>query len=221
MELLARSDFEASVKEVELLLALAASANHDERPALLKSSVLLLMAKVENYLESAIEEARYEIETSAVLAADLPAELVIASLQYIVDESFISQLKAGSQRALERLRDFAPALTGEAMTSLKIDTRFSYGRHGEAEIKKLFARLGVKDVFAEIKFDDDSLEVEAIKADINSLTAIRNNIIHNDASPSFTVEQVEGFVVKLLAFARGVEGLLTDHCKRLCVAKLA
>lgn len=215
----ARTEFEESLEEVRCLLRLAATnvESHHAYRALLKSSILLLMAKMENFLEAIAEEGRFSIQQASRPAAELPDAILLACFQAVIDDAFLAQLRNSNPKAIERLRELTPILANEPVTTLKFEVRFSYGRHGEAEVKKLFSRLGIDDVFSVLPAEEeDDVFPSAIKADINSLTAIRNNIIHSDASPAFTIEQVEGFVRQISEFAARIETVLIGHCNAVC-----
>lgn len=224
----AGADFTHSIKEVTCLLEIARSGEgaHPAHSALLKSSVLLLMTKVESFLESILEECRYFLEQCDLKTSVLPTEMIVAILQSIFDDSLIAKVRSGNIQALEKLKHLAPILSGSRCENLPIEIKFSYGRHGENEVRKMFRRMGVADVFHSVGIlQDQQASAEnfssVIIADINSLTAIRNNIIHSDASPAFTVEQIEGFVERFSRFSSSVVEVLTVHCEGLREADVA
>jgi|SRR5690348_1656052 len=227
----AGKDFVEAISEVTCLLEIARSGEglhpahpaHTAHAALLKSSVLLLMTKVESFLESILEECRYFLEQCDLKTSVLPNEMIVAILQSTFDDSLIAKVRSGNIQALERLKHLSPFLSGSRSVNLPIEIKFSYGRHGENEVRKIFKKMGVADIFHSVgllesaKASDNDFS-SVITADINSLTAIRNNIIHSDASPAFTVEQVEGFVGRFSTFALLVVSLLTSHCNELRAA---
>lgn len=214
----ARKDFLDSLKEVDCLLELARKSeeSHPVHSALLKSSILLLASKLESFIEAVVEECRYYIERCHLDARVLPPALVAAVLKTTVDDALTIKIRSGNLSSLEGLKCLLPFLSGAMVPALPIEVGFSYGKHGEVEFRKIFKRLGIDNVFDAA--EEVSGEVDfsvAVRADINSLTAIRNNIIHNDASPSFTVEQVDGFVNKMKALSSSICTVLLTHCKEL------
>jgi hypothetical protein len=206
-------DFSSSLEEVERLLTLAAHGGVDSVAfsALLKSSILLLTSKMEAFLEDVAEECRFRIESAACIASKLPDAIKVSMVQSVIDEAFISKLKQGSPQVLEKISALKAMLVDEKIEALALDTRFSYGKHGEAEVKKIFQRFGIRDVIQESVLDG----ADSIRADLNSLIAIRNNIIHNDASPVFTIEQVRGFVTMIVGFSNGLDGCLHAYCTNI------
>lgn len=213
----ATADFDSSLREADALLVLAASMHGDAVAfsALLKSSILLLTSKLEAFLEGAAEECRFFIENAACSAGILPSAMRVAMLQSFFDDSFLMKLKHGNPQILDRLDALKELFYGGEVQKLVVETKFSYGKHGDSEVRKLFQRFGIKDIF-ESAYEED---IDAIKADLNSLTAIRNNIIHNDASPSFSVEQVLGFVAKMRDFSSRLDACLYEHCLGITMRK--
>lgn len=217
---LAATDFAEALDEVRSLLLLASVEGRPtaEHSALLKSSILLLATKVEGFLEAAADEARYNLLSRSPQASALPSDLVVAVLQSTIDEAFLMKLRAGNSQAIERLKGISEYIADGPLTSLPLDVRFSYGKHGEKEVRRLFRRLGIVDIFEELTRADNiagESELRGLLADINSLTAIRNNIIHSDASPSLTVSQVAGFVDRFSRFSVLVVDVLRRHCDAL------
>jgi hypothetical protein len=74
----------------------------------------------------------------------------------------------------------------------------------------LFAQIGIEDIFAACPVlatrettlaDAPDQEAIDVRADINSVTNIRNNILHSDATPNLTHGQVEKFAEHFVMFA--------------------
>ncbi len=72
------------------------------------------------------------------------------------------------------------------------DAKFNYGKHGGSELKKLIEKFGFKE-FANNQ--DDFFEI------FNSVTGIRNNIIHQDTTPSLSNEEMENYINKFCQFS--------------------
>ena len=70
------------------------------------------------------------------------------------------------------------------MRNFKVNAKFNYGKHGQKEIEKLLTTFGFS------KFTKEESTISFMKK-FNSLNAIRNNIIHEDATPSLTNKDVE------------------------------
>lgn len=218
----ATRDFFSAMDEVHELLRVAGDSdeNFQLHNALLKSSILLLTAKFECFVEDAAEEVKYRLELDGVGADRLPVRLRVACVQNVIDDSFIAKVRHGSEKALSELKVLIPLLAGDRVNSVPIDTRFSYGKHGSVELEKLMVRLGISKAF-EI-FDGmaerQGAERGALKAAFDSLTAIRNNIIHTDATPSFTVDQVKEYEATIVVLTQAIDECLAEHCDAICRA---
>ncbi|QDV62760.1 HEPN domain-containing protein [Crateriforma conspicua] len=190
----AGSEFEESLQEFNLLLELAVQADEndeDEQYAVfLKCALLLLTSKFECFLEELVEEVGDWIRTENVPCSVLPIEI---STHYTHRRSCNVESHY-NQAKFEDIRVSSTALAkfwlDQDSGDFEIDCKFSYGKHGEKEVAKLLRRVGVPDPF-------DAINVEIEKADgttqqvdmagiVNSLTAIRNNVLHQNASPQLT-----------------------------------
>ena len=109
--------------------------------------------------------------------------------------------------------------SGHQIDSVKIDNSFDYGKHGQNAILKLFSRIGIEDIFeiCTIYEIEESLSAEPetaqmidIVADINSMTHIRNNILHTDATPNLTHSQILEYKKHLVLFADKLVQVLED-----------
>ena len=87
------------------------------------------------------------------------------------------------------------------LKSICPSTKFSYGKHGRSEIVSLFERHGLGG------FIKDSEPKECLDM-MDSMIAIRNNVIHQDATPSLTHRQVEEHKKNVLRFVRCLEANL-------------
>src|SRR6185369_11368651 len=198
----AADEFTRTLAEVELLLGEADAAspgnpqeNELRFAALNKSALLLLTGKFEAFLEGAAEDFLFAIKQIGAKARHLPPQL-IAEHSVSVVQGIEQKLSGGD---LAAVRQIFVAL-GRVWTDvdpcvdLDVSCKFGYGKHGEGQIVKLFKRCGVEDVFARISVADDEAEVYEggtiplldVKGIVNSLSGMRNNILHEDASPTLT-----------------------------------
>jgi len=197
-------DFSATLAEVELLLresddsAPGAPRENERRAAVLnKAALLLLTGKFEAFLEAAAEDFLFAVNQIGVRACHIPARLLaehsvraVAGIEQRLSNGDLAAV-AGTFSALARR--WAEA---EPCTDLAISCKFNYGKHGEAEVIKLFKRFGFDDVFENVPVVDDTQEIYEgqtpsvidIKGIVNSLTGIRNNILHQDESPTLTAD---------------------------------
>ena len=102
---------------------------------------------------------------------------------------------------------------GKTPTELMVDCSFTYGKHGEKEIRRLFQRIGIADIFSTctivdvLEVIDDAGEKPnySVASDVNALTGYRNFIIHNDGTPSVTHLQIARYRKRLQAFAEKID----------------
>lgn len=208
--------FIKALDEVELLLSEAEQAAPDKPSAnelkvavMNKSALLLLTGKFEAFLEGAAEDFVYALNALQAKGRFVPAR--------ILAEHSLHALRDAEQRLrngqVEELRTLFTHL-GRRWTDIEpcadivIPCKFNYGKHGDGEITRLFKRVGFDDIFATVVVSDSSEVYEDIaaqtldiKGTVNSLTNIRNNILHQDATPELTTTSLRKRSVELQQFA--------------------
>lgn len=218
-------DFATTLKEVDLLLDEADAcapgqerANEDLAAALNKAALLLLAGKFEAFLESTAEEYLYALNQAGARACHIPKRVLVEhSVQAVADVK--GKLARGD---LEGVSAVFTALGRrwsemESCSDLEVSCKFRYGKHGEVEIVKLFSRLGIDNIFAMITVtaqeetyeDADAAEID-VRGLVNSLTGIRNNILHQDASPTLTTKSLRRQRASLAMFAVELVRLLQN-----------
>ncbi len=211
--------FEKTLAEVEILLAEADKATDDEpkMAVMNKSAVLLLTGKFEAFLESIAEDFIYAMNSLRCHGKHVPLRLLaehsVRAVQNLDQKLNVGDLDAvrGVFSAISRLwADLDPC------DCLMVPCRFSYGHHGEEEMVKLFRRLGIDGLFDQVVvreaarevYDSEDAPLIDIKGIVNSLTGLRNNILHEDASPSLTSTMIRQQSTSLKQFAKELERLL-------------
>lgn len=213
------SEFEKTLGEVEILLTEADKAVEDEpkMAVMNKSAVLLLTGKFEAFLESIAEDFLFVMNSLGCQGRHVPLRL-LAEHSVRAVQNLHQKINDGD---LDAVRDVFSAISRlwsdrDPCTCLAVPCRFNYGRHGEDEIMKLFRRLGVDDLFEKVVvhqatqevYDSEETPHVDIKGIINSLTGLRNNILHQDASPSLTSTMIRQQSTALKQFAKQLECLL-------------
>jgi len=209
-------EFAVALAEVDSLITLSKREDTPERDrlVLLKASILLLTTKVECLFESLIEEYCDRVCTRES-AAHLPIAIrVSASRKIFMDgkldtESQEPEVFASKMKAITAIwSDKGPC------PQVYVDNKFAYGKHGEQQVTKLFRRIGIKNVFEEFPVEDDTESLAAVTGptsiapDFNSLSNIRNNITHSDATPPLTDADIERHKRRLLRFAERLDAHL-------------
>lgn len=227
----AADKFATSLGEVELLLCEAEKAAPDSPEAneqrfavMNKSALLLLSGKFEAFLEEAVEDFLFAINGVGATARHLPLRILAEHSVEAVKEAK-KQLDNGD---VETIRSMFVALgrywiNMDPCAELAVPCKFNYGKHGEKEIVKLFRRIGIDDVFGKVEVPDDSVEsyddgkasLVDIKGIVNSLTGMRNNILHQDQSPSLTSTSLRKQCDALRRFASAVVAELQGVLNRI------
>lgn len=218
-------DFNASLNDVEALERIANAykklKKEDKFSLILRSAVLFLGTHLECLFESIAEEYVYKIEQMKLSRRYLPEKLIISSLQHKFTDGLIKKVKAGNPKCKDDLMSLAKIIAcNEPVTNIDIDTSFSYGKHGSGAVNKLFSRIDIDDVFDKCKvtiyfesmFSDEPEEQEVnIREKFNTLTGVRNGLIHENKSPTVSVfNEILSDIPHYRAFATALENLLDN-----------
>ncbi len=89
--------------------------------------------------------------------------------------------------------------------------KFSFGKHGEIEVKKVFKRMGIK---VEESFDNFT--------ELNNFFELRNNIVHPESlsltrNPPPTKEHIENYIKLFFIFIRIIDGKLKKELTKLWI----
>jgi hypothetical protein len=216
--------FAKTLVEVELLLREAEDAapgtpqaNEPKFAVMNKSALLLLTGKFEAFLEGAAEDFLFAINQVGARARHLPVRILLEhSIRAVQDAE--QKLNNGD---MDAMRSTFVALGRywvdlDPCANLNISCKFNYGKHGEGEVIRLFKRMGIDDVFTKITIIDDAVEVYEgdtpplldLKGMVNSLTGMRNNILHQDETPNLTTASLRKQSVALQHFATALVAAL-------------
>lgn len=223
-------NFIFSLKEVEILLN-DAEVNEDEEIKYLtynKSALLLLLAKFEKVVEEIIEEIVDHINGLGVNAKDIPNQIKVYHSILMFEK--LKDVVGHDHKLEESIQLFIEVgeiwHSEEKFDKLKVSSKFNYGKHGEKELIKLFNNIGINNIFKEVKvfknveslIHDNVVEVD-FKGVLNSVTKIRHNIIHQDATPDLThiqigdyTETFRSFVLQLDQYLYNFEKVFKEIC---------
>ncbi|EGR4674155.1 hypothetical protein C4G56_RS16265 [Vibrio parahaemolyticus] len=214
-------DFNDSLDEVETLLRLADGYNklnkQDKRSLILRSAVLFLGTHLECLFESIVEEYIYKIEQMALRRDQLPEKLILSSVQHHFTEELIKKIRSGNPRCKQDIVKLAKIIEcTQPVTEIKLDT--SYGKHGSNVVEKLFSRIDINEIFElcvvteeieSLLSEDLELVTVDIKQKFNTLTGVRNGLIHENKSPNTTTfNSILGDIKHYRTFASSLERLL-------------
>jgi HEPN superfamily RiboL-PSP-like protein len=181
--------FGEALKEIKLLISYSKRNRNDflRYATFNKSAIVLLCSKFESYLESSLEEYAYlhlKYSSNKNIDAhiyDSVVEEIIESMEIVKNNRTKLKPQLNSLAELCGNAEFSP------IDHLSVNAKFSYGKHGQKEVEKLLKRFGFS-AFAKRE------ESSHFFKKFNSLNFIRNNIIHEDATPSLTDKDVEKYL---------------------------
>lgn len=221
------SDFLRTLEEVDILLFSAEECIHEEAKyaAYNKSALLLLSGKFENFVEILTEQYVFLVNKLNLRSSLLPDEMRLHHTYAIIDKlSKKSKNSSQSDEIKRMLSEIGSIWVSDTnFNQLNIDCKFAYGKHGESELVKLFKPIGIKDVFSEVEvfIFDSSLDYDStrkrvdFKGTFNSVMNMRNNILHQDASPSLTHKSVREYKLSFESFADAVTITLDNSLNKL------
>lgn len=200
--------FDDTKNEIELLINYAKRNKNNllRFSTFNKSAIVLLCSKFEAFLENFLEEYVY-----LHMNKSNNKTLENSIYEHLID-NIIESLEVTKSKKLKRKPHIQnlSLLCGEAeitdFSNFKVNARFNYGKHGQKEIEKLLTTFG----FSKFIKEDDS---QSFLKKFNSLNAIRNNIIHEDATPSLTSKDVENHFKNISKFIGDLDNVAFEKTK--------
>jgi len=200
-------DFKNRLAEIDTLLNYSRANQHsvDKYKLFNKIAIVLLCSHFEVFIESFIAE-HVDVIKHCFDSGSIP--------QYMKDNYIddtirtLKDLKKPSKkqkplRALFQLHG-ATTVPLTSLSELILDTKYSFGKHGQEETEKLFCKFGFG-VFVETKAFKDSFKV------INSVISIRNNIIHEGSAPTLSLADIITYKKCFVDFANELENHVLAH----------
>lgn len=213
------NDFLNTLKEVDILLEAAESSVSEEikYAAYNKSALLLLSGKFENFIESIAEQFVFIVNQ-----LKLPSSLIPETMRLHHTLGMLNKIEsyknAGKSDEIKKiLSAISPIwITDIEFNELKIECKFAYGKHGENELKKLFIPLGFEDIFIKVEVlipDENIVDTAALKkidfkGVFNSVMGMRNNILHQNASPNLNHQTVRDYQIVFKSFSNALVNVL-------------
>ena len=190
-----------SMSEIDTILSYAShnTANIEKYQMFNKIAIVLLSTKFEVFIEEFIEE--HSMKTiKGHTNSTLPVALKNAYIDTAVDKAGNVKSRADKNTYLQSLfkllgNDGADI---SGIANIRPSVKFNYGKHGQKEIEAMFDRHGMG-VFIK------SAQSQVCLSMLNSLIAIRNNVIHQDASPGLTHQTIKDHKDNVMNFVGLVE----------------
>lgn len=223
------NEFLLTLEEVDILLSSAEACIGLEAKyaAYNKSALLLLSGKFENFVEIIAEEYVYLVNNLNLRSSLLPEAMRLHHTFSIIGE--LQRYKNTSQLAeVKKLLSEIGSIwvSDVSFDHLNIDCKFSYGKHGEKELMDLFSPIGIKDVFSEVEVfivdegigDERTMKRVDFKGVFNSVMNMRNNILHQNASPNLTHGSIREYELIFQGFAKAVIDVMDTQLDALIAA---
>lgn len=200
-------DFKSNLSEIDILIEYANANKHTLSKYKLfnKTAVVLLCSHFEVFIESFIAE-HIDLIKACYSSIDMP--------QYMKDNYINDTIRAYRDdpqpskrqeplKALTRLLGDSNLELSE-LGDLVLNVKFSFGKHGQKEVDRLFVKFGLED------FVVTDIYKNAFR-DINSVISIRNNIIHEGSAPTLSHEDVIRYKSGILKFAEELEHHIVNN----------
>lgn len=219
----ATESFDAALSEVEHLLELAENSQTKRHDYLtyLKAAFVLLGAKFEAFAENIVENFVDELSALTPKAKHISREIRVHSTTLLLAECMRNQPFSAKQTAINNLGVASSLWDDEKiLNSLTVSNKFNYGKHGSAEVRSLFQRIGIVDIFSDCQVSTTSGNTmlggpptrAPMNPEIDSFTSIRNNIIHSDSNPgNITHQQIHDYKEKMWEFSYSVDLRLSQE----------
>ncbi len=189
----ATADFENTMVEVQILIDYAKknTKNILRYSTFNKSAIVLLCSKFESFLENFFEEyAFHHADISDGIRID--NQMLEHYTNVIIDELTKITLKEKRKPLIEKIVMLHNNVACD-LTEYQINAKFNYGKHGEKQVKKLMLSFGFEEFIQQANV--------VFYTQFNYMNHIRNNIIHGDATPGLTHQDVLSYKDLLVDFA--------------------
>lgn len=198
----------SNISEINIILDYAQQNQDDiQRYQMFnKVAVVLLCTKFEVFLEEFMEE-HSRMVVQGHTNTSMPAKLKEIYIDTAVSQASGVKNKTVRSGILQSLMVLLKndGSTLSSIMNIRPSAKFAYGKHGQKEIESMFDRHGL----------GAFIKTAAAQSDLrlmNSLFSIRNNVIHEDASPGLTHQTIEGHRDNIIHFVGLVESdIVANH----------
>lgn len=202
------TDFRQNLQEINLLISYAQRNVRDimRYQMFNKIAVILLATKFEVFLENFFDEhSRLVVmnHTNKSISRDMKEQYIERAL------CMTEQTKKthDKERYLQLLLCLwqINEMNITPLMGVRPTTKFNYGKHGKREIENLFKKHGMLSFI-------ERVDVQSTLQILNSLIGIRNTVIHEDATPSITHQDVDKHLNNILRFVDFLEVDIQTNC---------
>lgn len=217
----ARREFESEVTQLVEDLRVAhksAGVSSAVRSHVTCSCVLLCMARLEGYIQDVVSEWVRRLGRGATVAASLPATL---RALYLHDGAIVSAYKhyllSGDE---SRFLDAVSRTLGSSSLQLASDVAvvpFLEPKRATAKkypspdnVKRLFARLGIPNVFQQLNMSSRS----DLKNALQSFNDVRTAVAHDGVPPGSSYKDIKRQLLEMKQLVAHMDRLLYGHAVR-------
>jgi hypothetical protein len=163
-----------------------------------KAAIVLLCAKFEACLEGFLEEYIYfHIDNSSNLT--LNRDIYEHLVDCVIDTIEINRKDITKRgKNIKALTDLCGMNEVKPLSNYQFNSKLKFGKHGQNEVQRLLNSFG----FSSYVGLDESKTFFRL---FNSLNNIRNNIVHEDATPSLTHQDVKMYLSTVSKFVIGLK----------------
>jgi hypothetical protein len=212
------SELHVALEEVNMLIKSASKNEKNDLyyKAINKSAILLLAAKFEAFIENILEE--YISKLNQLKLSNIKVPQIIKLNHSFNKLDRILSCK-GHKHKLTEIEGLFKELSvlwssrKQIFRSIELPISFVY-KHGEKEITDLFIQIGMTNILDEEIISNKKEKID-IRGKINSLTHLRNNIIHEDATPTLTHIEIRDYLESFQKFAEKITDLLKADLIRI------
>ncbi|MES2377045.1 MAG: HEPN domain-containing protein [Bacteroidota bacterium] len=198
-------EFRDACDEIHLLIKYSKKNSKDFKKyaTFNKAAIVLLCAKFEAFLESFLEEyAFFHLNLSSNLTVD--RFLYDHMIECIVSHLEIYKTKPEKRKeSIVKLATLCGTAEIRPINDFRVDSKLRFGKHGQGEVERLLKAFGFIDYAV-------SEKVKSFFITFNSLNSMRNNIIHEDATPSLTHQNVKSYLDSVEEFISGLETIAVN-----------
>ncbi len=198
----ATDDFYEAIKEIQLLIDYSRrnQKNSLKYRAFNKAATVLLCSKFESFIENFLEEYAYELiqrTTNKTVCRDL--------FEHITDNIInrLDDIRTNKDKRRPHIKKLVVLFSNNESSTLEnyrehINSSLKMGKHGQKEIERLLSNFGFGSML-------NTPHITDFFSHFNSLTGIRNNIIHQDSTPALTHKDVQKHLSVIDGFVREIQ----------------
>ena len=226
----ATNDFNKSIKELNYLTDLSKNIDlenvNDSNTVVKKAIVLLLCAKLERFVKDITNEYIHKILDKKLKSNNVPLGLKkeIYKMEInLINTDFDNYFRTNKNK--KYLRNFSLFWDDNyIINELRDDFSISISNNGTTEFRKIFKRIGFKDMLDDIPdfttSEEDVCGVSTIQSfpiinRIDSMISKRHKIIHDDENPNLTNSEIDIYINVVKMFTENVDKKFEESLEKL------